>query len=94
MTILATVTDPQGRQVDLTDTQWAHILQGRGAAAPSQEEVLQAIRDPHDVLPGRKSNELWYYKADIGPSRWLRVVVAFQGERGFIVTAFPRRTKP
>ena len=62
--------------------------------APAQDEVMRAVAEPDDVLDGYEANELWYYLAEVGPSRWLRVVVAFEGDRGFIVTAFPRRKKP
>lgn len=94
MSVLASVTDPQGRVVELTAERWAHILEGRGSAAPAQDEVLRAVRAPDDVLDGHEANELWYYLAGVGPSRWLRVVVPYEQGRGWIVTAFPRRSKP
>jgi hypothetical protein len=33
-------------------------------------------------LTGRKANEEWFLVAEVGPSRWLQVVVAFDVERG------------
>lgn len=94
MTVIATAADHEGRRVELTDTQWAHIVKQRGSRLPSQETILRAVSAPDDVLPGRKPDELWFYLETTSPSRWLRVVVAYDGERGFIVTAFPRRRKP
>jgi len=66
----------------------------RGNRIPSQESVLQAVSSPDDVPNGRQPNELWYYLRTDSPSRWLRVVVSYRGQRGFIVTAFPRSNKP
>ena len=94
MTVIAIATDHEGRRVELTNTQWAHIAKQRGNRLPPQETILRAVRAPDDVLPGRKPNELWFYLETTSPSGWLRVVVAYDGERGFIVTAFPRRSKP
>lgn len=37
------------------------------------------------------SNELWYFLRGVGASRWLQVVVAYEGDHGWIVTAFGRR---
>jgi hypothetical protein len=36
----------------------------------------------------------WFYAAGVGPSRWLKVVVVYEGQRGFIVTAHARRSFP
>jgi len=49
--------------------------------------VVGATRDP-------RPNEEWFYVENLGPSRWLKVVVAYGGEEGRIITAFPRRSFP
>lgn len=61
----------------------------------AHEEVLRAVRAPTEALPGREPDEEWFYLRDAGPSRWLKVVVLFEGPTtGRIITAFPRRRKP
>ncbi len=95
MSVIATVTDPDGRAVDLTDTQWAHIVKRRRRLARLQDVILKAVQEPdavHDAPD--QDNERWYYIEHTGRSRWLRVVVAYEGDRGFIVTAFPRHQRP
>jgi hypothetical protein len=93
--VIATVTDPKGREVDLTATQWAHVVKRRGRLARLQDVILKAVTEPDAVVEAPDAdNELWYYIEHAGPTRWLRVVVAYEGDRGFIVTAFPRHKRP
>jgi len=76
------VRDPDGRLVALL--------------APYQDLVLRAVRAPDRRRPGRWPGEDWFYLATTRPSRWLKVVVGYdeEGERWWIVTAFPRRAFP
>lgn len=94
MTVLATVIDPNGVPVDLTDTQWNHICEQRPLLAELRAELLRAVASPDATEPGKKPNETWFFLRGVGPSGWLRVVVAYEGGRGWIVTAFPRRKYP
>lgn len=94
MTILGATTDPDGRRVELTAERWAHVVEIHPETAGLQEEVLRTVGSPDRQLSGRRANERWYYLENVGPSRWLKVVVAFTDERGWIVTAFPRRRIP
>ncbi len=97
MTVLAEARDPDGRRVDLTQERWDHIVDaenGHPELDPLQAEVTRAVEAPDRRSPGRAPNEEWFYSADIGPSRWLKVVVVFDEGRGSIITAFPRRALP
>jgi hypothetical protein len=58
-------------------------------------EVLRAISEPSELLHSPRVGEDWYYLQGAGPSRWLKVVVAFdENNDGSVLTAFPRRRKP
>lgn len=94
MTVLASSTDPEGRLVELTAERWAHVLDIHPEVGSAQEEVLRAVSAPDRQRPGRRENEQWYYVEDVGPSKWLKVVVAYTEERGWIVTVFARRRFP
>jgi hypothetical protein len=93
--IIATVLDPDGRSVALGEGRWAHITAGHPELRDFRESVLEAVQAPSRRLPGRGPGEEWFYKADIGPSRWLKVVVRYDAtSSGWIVTAFARRSLP
>jgi len=97
VTILAEVVDPDGRRVELTDERWQHILvdpDGHPELADYQAQVMRAVQMPDERRSGRKSNEQWFFLRHAGPSRWLQVVVAYDHDRGWIVTAFGRRRDP
>ena len=55
---------------------------------------MRAVQAPDERRQGRKSNEQWFFLRNAGPSRWLQVVVAYEDDRGWIVTAFGRRRDP
>ncbi len=87
-------TDPDGRRVVLTFGRWRHILDKHRELGRRRETVLEAVAHPDERLPGRKAQEEWFYRRTAWPSRWIRVVVHYEGDRGLIVTAFPRRLFP
>lgn len=89
-----TVGDDQGRDVELTAAGWLHILDAHPELGPHRTAVLNAVTAPSSRLPGRRPGEEWCYLEGVGPSRWLKVVVAYAGQTGRIVTAFPRRALP
>jgi hypothetical protein len=89
------IRDREGREVLLSSERWQHILSGHPEIAVYEEEVRRAVESPTAVLPGREPDEEWLYLEGAGPSRWLKVVVAFDSaESGRIITAFARRRKP
>jgi hypothetical protein len=81
------VSDPDGTFVELTKERWSHIVERHPEIGPFVELVLQAVRTPDRRMRGRQANERWYYLRTQSPSDWMKVVVAYAGERGHIVTA-------
>jgi hypothetical protein len=90
------VTDPNGTPVTLTFERWRHVVEAHPELAGWRRAVLVAVRAPTEVRRGRRANERWHYLLGAGPSRWLKVVVAYErdNERGHVVTAFARRAFP
>jgi hypothetical protein len=89
-----TTTDPDGTPVELTAERWQHILKGHPDLGPYRDAILATISAPTIRRPGREPNEQWHYLEGVGPSRWLKVVVAYEGDRGYVRTAFARRSFP
>jgi hypothetical protein len=87
--------DPQGRTVYLAEETWEHIVDGHPYMAPFRAEVLRAVEGPTERIVRPRPGQDWFYLEGAGPSRWLKVVVAYdEKSNGSIRTAFPRRSKP
>jgi hypothetical protein len=94
--IRATVADPDGVEVVLREERWAHITAGHPELGRLESAVLRAVSSPTETLIGRSSGESWFY-LDLGrhaPAGWLKVVVRYGQQGGWIVTAFLRRSMP
>ena len=92
---LANVRDRHQREVVLLARIWASkILRDHPEMAGSLDAVLETIHKPEhvepDSLPGRER----LYRRDVGPSRWLMVVVSFEQQPGRVITALANRKDP
>ncbi len=86
--------DPEGRRVVLEHRRWEHIVGTHGDLGVEPEVVLRAVVRPDRRVRAREADEEWFYLSGVGPSHWIKVVVHYEGDRGSVVTAFPRRAFP
>src|SRR2546426_8024131 len=81
-------TDPDGRSVILDERTIRHLQRRRPQMVGHAALILDAVSRPDlredDPVPGRER----FYRRDLDPRRWLRVVVDFNESPGFVVTAF------
>lgn len=72
----------------------SHLLNRRPQMLGHMQAILDAVCRPdireHDPMPGRER----FYRRDLDPRRWLRVVVGFNEFPGFVVTAFVQDHEP
>jgi len=87
------VTLTPGRMVGPFE-RWRHIVDKHGELIRQRGGVIEAVAHPAERIPGRKPDEEWFYGREARPNRWIKVVVHYEGDRGLIVTAFPRRLIP
>jgi len=87
-------TDPDRRLVVLDRPGWNHIQQKHPDLGVPPQAVLRVVGEPDERMAGRQRGEEWFYRRGTGPSTWIKVVVHYEGNRGLIVTAFPRRSFP
>jgi hypothetical protein len=98
--VLTTEIDVDGRSVELTGERWAHIVgaephrAGHPELSEHLEAVLRAVQAPDHRLAGRRDGEERFYLEGACRSRFLKVVVAYDGREGRIITAFGRRSMP
>jgi hypothetical protein len=80
--------DPDGRLVILDERTIGHLQSRRPQMARHAAAILDAVSLPdhreEDPSPGRER----FYRRDLDPQRWLRVVVDFNESPAFVVTAF------
>ena len=89
--ILARVLDPDDRVVVMTAERWDHIMQKHPYLGLSVFEVMEIVEFPDHRTPDPLRDRERYYGRGVGPSRWVRVVVAFDRvEVGKVLTAFPQ----
>ena len=86
--------DPDGREVVLEPAGWSHVLRRHAYIDVTPEELVDTVARPDARREGRDAGEVWFYRRDLGPSAWIRVVVHYEHGRGLILTAFPRRWFP
>jgi hypothetical protein len=92
--ILLTLTDPSGRLVVLDDRGWRHIAGDHPERDVQQTAIVRAVEQPTFRLHGRRQGEEWFYLEGTGPSRFMKVVVRYRGNRGRVATAILRRSIP
>lgn len=85
--LIATMTDPKGRTVTLTQERWEHIIEGH----PEVERHLAALKQCVERAEARTrgksedSEKLWL--RNVGPAKWFSVLVRYEGRTGAIRTA-------
>lgn len=89
------VVDPDGQTVVLLHAIWkAKILQDHRELDGCLGDVLRTVAAPDhveaDPLPRRRR----FYRRDVGPSRWLLVVVTYEQQPARIITALANRKDP
>jgi hypothetical protein len=87
-------SDPDGRPVILDDRTIRHLRSRRPQMLGHLPTILDAVSRPDlredDPVPGRER----FYRRDLDPQRWLRVVVDFRESPAFVVTAFAQDNAP
>lgn len=89
--ILAEARTPEGTRVVLFEDTWfRHILlprEGHPELEPHLAAVLAVLPDPDHREPDPRPSRERFFKQDVGPSKWLMVVVDSAQEPPRIVTA-------
>jgi hypothetical protein len=94
--IVGETIDPHSRRVILLDPIWkGKIIRDHPEVAPYQSEILRAVALPDHTAPDPAFvARQRYYARDVGPSRWLMVVVSYEQTPARIVSAFANRKDP
>jgi hypothetical protein len=80
--------------VFLTFARWRHIREEHPELADCRADLLTLVARPEHSIRGRSDDERWLYGSGFGPTRFVKVAVHYEGDVGYIRTAFPRRRFP
>lgn len=85
--LIATMTDPRGRTVWLTQERWEHIIEGHPEVERHLDGLKKCVETAENRTKGNRPGveKLWVRK--IGPAKWFAVVVAYDGRIGIVRTA-------
>jgi hypothetical protein len=67
-----------------------HVIKRHPELLTMIDDVLDIVARPDAITPDREEGRWRYWRGAVGPTRWIRVVVAWH-EEPWIVTAFPSR---
>jgi hypothetical protein len=89
-------TDPGGARVVLPVRVWQEkILNDHPEIEPYLPNILLVVSEPDHTAPDPTfENRTRYYVQDLGPSRWLLVVVSYEQIPARIVSVFATRKDP
>jgi hypothetical protein len=88
--------DPGGVRVVVAAQLWREkVLRDHPELESHLADVLRAVAEPDLIAsdPAYESRRRHYLR-DIGPSRWLLVVVSYEQEPARVITAFGNRKDP
>jgi hypothetical protein len=93
--ILRETRDPEGRRVVLLARIWHDkILCTHEEIGVFLEGVLRAVATPDHVEHDARPDRMHCFARNIGPSKWLRVVVSYEEVPALIITAHGYRKDP
>ena len=92
---IGNVHDPDGRDVVLLARIWDEkITRDHPELSGHLDAVLEAVSKPDHVEPDSWPNRKRFYRRNVGPSRWLLVVVSYEHQPPRIITALANRKYP
>lgn len=90
--LIATVTDPQGRAVAITQGRLDHIREGHPEVRI--EQLKRAVETAEKRTMGNRPGTEKLWARNTGPAKWFAVVVRYEKRSGVVITAMPTTKGP
>jgi hypothetical protein len=84
------ITDKTGRKIHLSKERWEHITTIHSEISNYLGEIEQIIKNPLKITTHTKGdlrNYYLYLKHRKNPEKYLKVIVKYLNEHGFVITA-------
>ena len=88
------VIDPDGRRVVCDAGTRLHLAIGRPDLLDHLDSILTTIEAPDHREPDPRPGRERFFRQDLDPRRWLRVVVDFGESPAWVVTALVQANPP
>jgi hypothetical protein len=86
--------DPEGRVVVFAAGTRLHLALGRPDLAEEVDLILGTVAHPDHRLPDVRPGREHFYRRHLDARRWLRVVVDFNEQPAWVVTALVQQNPP
>jgi hypothetical protein len=90
----AQAQDPDGRLVVFDDGTRLHLALARPELLDHVDAILATVANPDHRADDPRAGREQFYRRDLDPGRWLRVVVDFNDTPAWVVTALVQDTPP
>jgi hypothetical protein len=91
---MATMIDPQGRTVWLTEERWKHIIDGHKEVERHMDALKKCVQTAEKRSAGNYPGAEKLWVRNIDPSKWFCVVVRYEGRIGTVRTALAVKRGP
>ena len=82
-----------GFSVQISTRRWQLIVSVKHPAMVGREtEVEASLRTPDEIRRSRSDADVYLFYRQVGPGRWVCVVVKNLGDHGFVITTYPTDT--
>jgi hypothetical protein len=92
--LVASTTDALGRKIILTEERWTHIVDGHPELDGLELALMRAVEAADITVDGKTADTKRVCAKDLGPARYLVVVVRYAGQTGYVRTAYPTSKEP
>ncbi len=89
MDIIFEITDKTEREIRLTKKQWSHI-RFHHSEVENPEEIYETLKKPDSIILDEREdveNFFKFFKHKKQKSKFLKVIVKFLNNEGFVITA-------
>jgi hypothetical protein len=92
--LMATMSDPHGRTVWLTEERWKHIVEAHKEVERHLDALKKCVQAAEKLSSGNYPGAEKLWARNIGPSTWFCVVVRYEGQIGTVRTALAVKRGP
>jgi hypothetical protein len=92
--VIEATRDPWGRVVVLPEKSMGHIARNHRELDGCELAIITAVENASARCRSKRPGREELFAPNLGPTAWLRVIVAYDGHRGHVITAYGCKDGP